>query len=549
MRLSHLLLAAALAAPLAAGEATRAQQEARVLGLVQAMPDGAKREAGLRIVRSAWQAFRDDAAAAAQPPPEDATPERRARLAELAQRNASLAALQRLAGAELVALAEAHLARWPLDDEVLVLLGDVRLEAGDRDAAWRSLEAALILAPAQPAARELRGRLSLDSTDPAVAEAAAQDLAPLVARLLDAGLAAAQADDAAGVQRSLERLAPLQRAVRGPAAEGRLAALRGCAAERAADWPGALAQWRLAAAAGLADPAPAPHLRALVRRLSADRIAPALAGNDVVALRDLSPAFPERDDIQDRLFRLLLGGGQLVQAGEAARELLAADPAHPLAGLLADGVTAAADARRLELLPPILLRLRQAAPGLGARFPVIYGLDAALSEVVGDPAGAAKALEPLLAADPGDRWVRWQHARLLLSSGDAAGAQRDCDQLLQGAPDDLDTLGLRARIRARTGDAAGARADADRVLALRPGCAALLARLRIRQQLGDAEGVRADLAALAPAAQGPGDVAALLEAADIAVQLKDEAVQQAALERASQLGSAEASMRLRKLRR
>lgn len=547
MRLSLLLLAAALAAPLAAGDSPRAAQEARALEVVQALTDGPKREAGLRIVRQAWQAFHDDAAAAAQPVPEDATPERRARLASLAQRNASLSALQRLPAGELPAVAEAHLARWPLDEEVRILLCRVQLAAGDRDAAWRSLDAALILAPAQPEARELRGRLSVDSTDPAVADMAAEDLAPLLNRLLAEGCAAA--GDPAAVQAALAAITPLARAVRGKQGEGRLAALRAIAAGQAEDWPRALEQWRLAATAGITQPDPAPPIRALVRRLHADRVDPAIAARDLAALRELSPSFPERDDLQDRLFRILLVGGQLGQVVEAARALLAADPAHPLGVLLADGASAALDDKRLELLPPFILKLRLAAPQLGVRFPVVHGLDAALAESIGDVQGAAVALDPLLAADPGDRTARWQRARLRLAAGDAPGAQADCDLLLEGAADDADVFNLRARIRAKTGDAAGARSDADRVLALRPGCASLLARSRILAQIGDQAGMRADLAALVTAAQGATDVPALLDAADQAAELKDDALHRNLLEKASQLGSADAALRLRRLRR
>jgi tetratricopeptide (TPR) repeat protein len=547
MRLSHLLLAAAMAAPLAAGDSPRAVQEARALEVVQALADGAKRDAGLRIVRQAWQAFHDDAAAAALPVPDDATPERRARLADLAQRNASLAAQLRLPAAELPAMAEAHLARWPLDDEVRILLCSAQLAAGDRDAAWRNLDAALILAPAQPQARELRGRLSVDSTDPAVADMAAEDLAPLLNRLLEEGCAAAS--DPIAVQAALAAITPLARAVRGTQGEGRLAALRALAAAQAEDWPRALEQWRLAAAAGITQPDPTPQVRALVRRLHADRVDPAIAARDLAAMRELSPAFPERDDLQDRLFRMLLVGGQLGEVVVAARGLLAADPTHPLGLLLADGAAAALDDRRLELLPPFIARLRLSAPLLGTRFPVVYGLDAALAESIGDVQGAAAALDPLLAADPADRAARWQRARLRLAAGDAPGAQADCDLLLEGSADDADVIGLRARIRATTGDAAGARSDADRVLALRPGCAALLTHARILAQLGDPAGVRADFEAMVPAAQGAADVPILLEAADQATEQKNDALVRSLLEKASQLGSAEAALRLRRLRR
>lgn len=540
------MLTVLLAAALPAGEATRAEQEARALAAVIALPDGERRAAGLQVVRAAWRRFRDEAQAAALPPGEDDPP----RLAELRARNAGIAALRELAekqgAAAVSALVEAHLARWPLDDEAQALLGLARLAGGDRDGALRALTTVLALDPEVAAARELRGRLFVDAEDEAIAATAAADLAPLLARLLAEGCAAEAAGDVVAAQRALAAIVPLMRAVRGPAAEGRLAALRAGAAERAGEHAAALALWRTAAAAGVAPPDPAPRIRALVRHLHAGRVDTAVAAGDAADLRLLSPAFSERDEVQDRLFRLLLTRGRLAEVRDAARELLAADAQHPLAALLADGAQAALDPRRLELLPPVIARIRLAAPALGARFPVLYGLDAALTEAAGDAAGAAAALDPLLAARPDDRDARWQRARLRLAAGDAAGALADCTALLAGREDDVDALALRGRARATAGDAAGALADVERVVALRPGCAALLARARVRRQLGDATGTASDLAALLAAAQQPGDSLLLLDAVELA---PDAHGQRQLLEKASQLGNAEATLRLRRLPR
>lgn len=553
MNWTRIALVATLATLLGAGETPRAQQEARAMQAVLALPDGPRREAGLNIVRQAWQAFRDDAVAATQPVPDDATVERTARLNDLAQRNASLAILLRMADRRgdqaLADLADQHLQRWPLDDEVHAMRGLAQLRAGKRDEALNSLLAALTLHPGLPAARELRGRLTVDDTDPAVAATAAQDLAPLLAQLLDAGCTAVVEGQPAAAQRALDAIEPLARAVREAPATGKLAMLRAAVAESTEDWPRALEQWQLAAAAGVEQPPPAPRVRALIRRLHAAEVDPAIASGDVAQLRRLSPAFPERDDLQDRLFRLLLTRGQLAQVHEAARELLAADAAHPLALLMADGAAAALDPRRLELLPPFIARLRASAPTLGQRFLVVYGLDAALTEASGDVAGAALALAPLLAAQPDDREARWQHARLLQAAGDTAGALQDCDLLLNGHPDDVDTLALRGRVKAAAGDATGALADAERIVALRPGTSSLLARARIRALLDDQAGVLADITAMVQAAQNISDVAALLEAADLADSLKNEALLRTVLEKASQLGGVDATMRLRRMRR
>ncbi len=539
------LLLALCACVAFAGEAVRAGQEARALAAVAALPDGPKREAGLRIVRQVWQQFRDEAKAAEQPPAEGEPP----RLAELRQRNASLAALRKLSGDQgrqaITALVEAHLERWPLDDEARNLLGLGRLEAGDRDGALNALIAIQACDPAAAAARELRGRLYVDDSDPDTAARAAADLAPLVARLLADGCATEEAGDATAAQRALAALEPLAKAVRGPVATGTLAALRAAAAERAEDWSAALELWRTAAAAGIERPDPAPHLRALVRRLRAGEVDPAIAAGDVTALTELSPAFPERDDLQDRLFRLLLTRGQLAAARDAGRALVAADPTHPLGLLVTEGAQAGVDPRRLELLPPVLLKLHLAAPALGARFPVVYGLDAALTEAAGDPAGAAVALDPLLAAQPGDRGARWQRARLRLVAGDHAGSIADCDALLADQANDADTLALRARAKAAAGDRTGALADIDRLVVLRPGAATLLARARVRRQLGDAAGVAADLAAMTDAATDAGDTLALMDALDLT---EDAVLQRRLLEKASLLGNAQATQRLRRMR-
>jgi len=331
--------------------------------------------------------------------------------------------------------------------------------------------------------------------------------------------------------------------VRGQLAEGKLAALRGGAAERAGDWPEALAQWRIAAAAGVAEPDPAPRLRGCVRRLRAGEVEPAIAAGDGAAMAELSPAFPERDDLQDRLFRLLLTRGQLGEVRRAAEALLAAEPDHPFALLARDGAVAAVDPRRLELLPPVVARVRLAAPGLGVRFPVVHGLDAALAEAAGDLAGAVAALDRLLELRPDDRTARLQRARLRARAGDHAGAVADCDALLAGNGDDADALAQRGQARAAAGDRAGALADLDRVAVLRPGCAALLARARARRALGDDPA--GDLAAMAEAAREAVDSLLLLDAADLAA---DPALQRRLLERASQLGNAEATLRLRRLR-
>jgi tetratricopeptide (TPR) repeat protein len=542
IRLPILILLAACAW---AGEPTRAEQEARALNAVVAMPDGAKREAGLKSVHAAWLRFREGVAAAAQAPVADETP----RLAELRQRGASLASLRQMAGeqgpAAVAALVEGHLERWPLDDEARTLLGLGRLAAGDRDGALAALIAVLACDPTAGAARELRGRLALGDSDPVVLDRAAADLAPVTTPLLDAGCAAVAAGDATAAGRALAALEPLAKAVRGPLAEAKLAALRAAAAERGEAWPRALELWRAAAAGGVAQPAPAPRIRALVRRLRHGNVEAAITAGDPTTLGELSSAFPERDDLQDRLFRLLLGRGQLAAARDAARALLEADPAHPLGLLINDGTQASLDPRRLDVLPPFVARLRQATPQLGQRFPVLYGLDAALCEAAGDVPGALAALAPLLAAHPEDRDARWQHARLSIQAGDISGAIADCNLLLASQPDDLDALALRGRARAAGGDRAGALADIDLVVAVRPGCPAWLARARVHRQLEDAAGVAADLASLIEAAQEAVDSLALLDAIGLTA---DPALQKRLLEKASQLGNAEATQRLRRLR-
>lgn len=548
MRALPLLLLAALTL---GGEATRAEREAAALAAVLALPDGPRRDAGLAVVRSAWRAFREDAAAAAAPPPADAGEARRARLADLAARQAAAAAILGLAGTEparIPALARAHLARWPLDDEVRAALGLALLAAGDRDGALAELLAVMALDPACTAARELRGRLHLGAEDPVVAAQAVADLAPRVGALLAAGAAAEAAGDGEAAERALAALAPLAAAVRGGDL-ARLAALRAGAAERAGDGEAALALWRTAAGGGVTQPDPAPRLAALVRRLRADRIGTALAAGAVDDLAELSPAFPERDDIQDRLFRLLLSGGRLGEARDAALRLLAAAPEHPLAGLVAEGARAGIDPGRLTLLPPLRARLAAAAPEVGKRFPVVHGLAAVLAELAGDIPAAAAALDPLLAARPEDDDARFQRARLRLAAGDAAGALADAEAVAARRPDDASLLALRGRIRAAQGDAAGALADAERVLALRPGTAGLLARARIRAALGDGAGVLDDLAQMAAAAADAGDSLLLMEALPLAEAGRDAGAVEALLTRAAQLGNIEAAQRLRRLRR
>ncbi len=542
MRSALLLLLACL---VFTGEATRAEQEARALAAVNALPDGARREAGLKIVRGAWQRFRDESAAAEQPATEGEAP----RLGELRLRNSSLAALRKLAdeqgAAAMLALVEAHVARWPLDDEARALLGLGRLAAGDRDGALGELITVLACDPTGAAVRELSGRLSVDDADAERAERAAADLAPLVTRLLDAGIAAEIAGDAVAAQRALAALEPLAKAVRGAQAQGRLAALRGAAAERAEAWPRALELWRAAAAAGLTQPDPGPHLRALIRRLRANQIDGAIAGRDTLLLGELSPAFPERDDLQDRLFRLLLLRGRFGEVRLAAEALLAAEPEHPFALLARDGAVAAVDPRRLELVPPIVVRVRLAAPGLGVRFPVIHGLDAAMAEAAGDTAGATAAMDRLLELRPDDRFARWQRARLRLAGNDPAGAIADCDALLAVVPEDVDTLSLRSRARAAAGDRAGAIADLDRLAAMRPDCAVILSRAQTRLALGDEAGTAADLRQLLELAQATADSFALIDAVELT---KDAALQRRLLEKASALGNVEATQRLRRMR-
>lgn len=543
----------ALAAALGCSEAApvpseRAQREARALAAVAALPDGDKRDAGLRIVRQAWRQFREDAAAAAGPVPADATPERAARLADLAARNRSLARLGRDRAA-----AEAHLASWPLDDEARARLGLIRLDAGDIDAALAELLTVLALDPA--GGRELRGRIALarlaeaapDDRASRLAEAAA-DLAPSIDRLLAAGAAAEAAADPAAAGTALAELERLAPAVVAPLAAAHLAALRACAAERSGDAAGALALWDRAVAGGAQRPDPAPRRRALIRRLEEGRIAPAIAAGDLAVLVRLSPSFPEHDALQDRCFRLLLQGGRLGEVLAAARELLAADPAHPLGLLLAAGAEAGLDSRRLELVPPLIPRVHTAAPELGRRWPVVHALDAALCELAGQPAAAAAALDPMLAAHPDDRDARWQRARLRSAAADHAGAAADCDALVAARPDDLDAIALRGRARAAAGDRAGALADADRVVAAKPGTATLLARARVRRALDDRAGALADIAAMPAAASAVTDIDPLLESAEMARELGDLPAQRTALEKAAVLGSADAAQRLRRLR-
>ena len=542
MRTTLLLLLACL---VFTGEATRAEQEARALAAVNALPDGAKREAGLKIVRGAWQRFRDESKAAEQPAAEGEAP----RLAELRLRNSSLAALRKLADeqgtAAMLALVEAHVARWPLDDEARALLGLGRLASGDRDGALGELITVLACDPTGTAVRELSGRLYVDDADAERAERAASDLAPLVARLLDAGIAAEIAGDAAAAQRALAALEPVAKAVRGVLAEARLAALRGAAAERAEAWPRALEFWRAAAAAGLAQPDPGPHLRALIHRLRAGEVDAAIAAGDLTVLGELSPSFPERDDLQDRLFRLLLVRGRLGEVRQAAEALLVAEPDHAFARLAADGAAAAVDPKRLELLPPIVVRVRLAAPGLGVRFPVIHGLDAALAEASGDLAAATVAMDRLLELRPDDRDARWQRARLRLAGNDHAGAIADCDVLLAAVPDEADTLSLRSRARAAAGDRAGTIADLDRLVAMRPDCAVILSRARTRLALADEAGAATDLALMVETAKVPADSIALMDAVELT---KDAALQRKLLEKASALGNVDATLRLRRMR-
>lgn len=536
-----------------AGEATRAEREAGALRAVLALPPGEKRSAGERIVREAWSRFRADAEAARGEPPADADEARRARLAELAARNTAVPVIEaRVAELGLAAalpLIERGLERWPLDEGLRLLLARARHEAGDAAAALGELEAALLLDPGLAAARELRGRLLLARDQPGDRDRAAADLAPLIARLLAAGAAAEDGGDAARAATTWSELEPLAGLIDSPGARPVLAALRAGAEERAGRHAEALALWREAAAADLALPRPAPRIRALIRRLRADAVEPAVATGDIAALAELSPAFPEHDALQDSLFRALLRRGRLIEARDAARALLDADPAHPLARLIADGAEAGVDPRRLALLPPVVARLRLALSELGPRFPVLHALDAALTELAGDPAGAAAALDPLLAARPDDRDVRWQRARLRLAGGDHAGAIADADLLLAQAPDDVEGLGLRGRARAAAGDQAGALADIDRVMALAPGPGARFARARVRLALADTAGCAADLAALIEAVADTAGSPLLVEASDLAARLPDEALANRLLERASALGNAEATLRLRRQRR
>lgn len=545
MRPAVLALLAALSPPLAGGEEPRAAQEARALAAVLALPDGPRREAGLRVVQAAWRQFREEAATAASSPPAEGEPPRRA---ELRERSRSLTALRRLAEeqgrAAIAPLVEAHLERWPLDDEARALLGLGLLEAGQREAALRALLAILACDPELSAedGRELRGRLFLDHEEAAFRERAVRDLAPLVARLLAQGGEAVAAGDGARADRMLAQLAPLSAAVRGERAEAMLAVLRADGAERAGRHGEALALWRSALPAGIERPDVAARHRAAVRRVRAGDLETAIAAGDAEALAELSPAFPEHDALQDRWFRLLLTQGRLAELRRAAEALLAADPAHPLALLCRDGAVAALDPRRLALLPPVIGRIRAAAPELGPRFPVLFGLDAALAEAGGDLAGALAALDRLLALRPDDRTARLQRARLRLRADDAAGALADCEVLLAADPDDADALAQRGLVRAAAGDAE-ALADLDRVVALRPGPAALLARARVRARL--ALDPAPDLEALLAAARSPADTLLLMDALELA---RDAGLQRRLLERASQLGNAEATLRLRRLR-
>jgi hypothetical protein len=535
------------------GEPTRAEREAAALRAVLALPPGEKREAGERIVREAWNRFRADAEAARSEPPADADEARRARLAELAARNAAVPVIEaRVAELGLAAalpLIERGLERWPLDTGLRLLLARARHEAGDAPAAIAALDAALLLEPELAPARELRGRLLLARDAPGDRERAAGDLAPSLARLLAAAAAAESGGEREPAAAAWAALEPLAGLIEAPDARTVLTALRAGAEERAGRDAEALALWREAAAAGLEQPRPAPRIRALVRRLRADAVAPAIAAADTVVLGELSPSFPEHDALQDTLFRALLRRGRLVESRDAARALLDADAAHPLARLIADGAEAGLDPRRLALLPPVVARLRLALAELGPRFPVLHALDAALTELAGDAAGAAAALDPLLAGRPDDRDARWQRARLRLAAGDHAGAIADADLLLAQAPDDVEGLGLRGRARAAAGDQAGALADIDRVMVLAPGPGARFARARVRLALADAAGCAADLAALIEAVADTGGSPLLVEAADLAGRIPDEALATRLLERASSLGNAEATLRLRRLRR
>ncbi|MCX8039140.1 MAG: hypothetical protein N3B15_00975 [Planctomycetota bacterium] len=538
------LALALLAALLAAGDDERAAQEARALAAVLALPDGPRREAGLRVVQAAWRKFREEASAAASAPPSDDETPRRAALRE---RQRSLEALRRLADelgrAAITGLVEVHLERWPLDDEARALLGLGLLAAGERDRALQALLAVLACDPGLSAedGRELRGRLFLDHQDPVLSERAVADLAPCIARWLVRGVEALARGEAAGVERALAELEPLARAIRGERSQALWAALRADAAERRGEFGAALPLWRQAVG-GSERPEIAARWRAGVRRARADDLARALAEGDAEALAELSPAFPERDDLQDRWFRLLLTQGRLAELRRAAEALLAADPEHPLAVLCRDGAIAALDARRLDLLPPVIARLRVAAPELGARFPVLYSLDAALSESGGDLAGALAALDRLLALRPDDRGARLQRARLRLRADDAAGCIADCEALLAQNADDVDALAQRALGRAAQRDRR-ALDDLDRVIALRPGPAALLTRARVRARFG--EDPASDLEALSAAVRSPGETLLLMDALELT---RDSALQRRLLERASALGNAEATLRLRRLR-
>ncbi len=546
-------------AALGAGESDRAATEAKVLNAVVAMEPGPQRERGLKILHGAWETFHADRIAAIAPPPNDATPERVERLRQLYELTLSAAELEKLIAGrnytEVITSASARLKQWPLDETVRAYYGLALLEAGDQAEAQRQATIALLLDDTSTAVRELRGRLTIADLasvrDPAEQtrrrEEAAADVMPAVTRLIAEGMQAEAAHDvatAALVLKDIERLSPV---LTNDNVVARIAALRAAAVERAGDAAGALVLWERAAAGGVRDPDPSPRVRALIRQLEPERIAPALAAGDVAALRRLSPAFPERDDVQDRLFRSLLARGKLVEARDAAQALLAADPQHPLAHLLEAGCTAAIQ-RRIDAIPALHTQMQAAVSELGNRFTLVHALNAMLTELSGDYAAAAAALDPLLAGDPNDRNVRWQRARLRLAAKDNPGALADCDELLKSQNDDVDALALRAQVRAALGNAAGAIADADRIVALRPGTASLLARAQMHQALRDNAGVSADCAALVTAANTIDDTAALLEASDIAKTIGDAATQRTLLEKASALGSGEALRRLHRLR-
>lgn len=114
-----------------------------------------------------------------------------------------------------------------------------------------------------------------------------------------------------------------------------------------------------------------------------------------------------------------------------------------------------------------------------------------------DFAGARRAYDAALAADPQHVDALYERALLSLAEGRPADAAADLDRAVRLSPRAANAYYARAIARNASGDRPGARGDLDQALRLRPTYAeALLARADLALASSDQAQARADLAAL-----------------------------------------------------